>query len=93
MKALPLSCEGIAATICRQCCLNEKAVSLSNKSAAAVHRQCCHSLKAVLLQFTGSSAVLGCSAAAFQRHAALQRQWHDCLKAVLQHRKGTTAAM
>ena len=88
-----LSCKGSAATNCRQCCFIGKAVSLSNNSAAAVHRQCCHIQKAVSLQSMGSAAVLECSAAAFQKHAALQRRWHHCLKALLPHGEGNAAVM
>ena len=56
-------------------------------------QQQCGRPQAVLLQSTGSAAVLGCSPAAFQRHATLQRQWHQCLKAVLPHCEGAAAAM
>ena len=62
VKALPLPCAGSAATNRRQCCLNRKAVSLSNNSAASVHRQgCCRPL-----------AVLQCWDAVLQHSKGMQ---------------------
>ena len=93
LKAVLPHCEGTAAAMCRHCCHQLKTVLPHWEGSVTVQQQCCCRPQALLLQSTGSAAVLGCSAAAYQRHAALQRQWHHCLKAVLPHGEGNAAVM